>query len=316
VTNNSKPTWDELRDEAASWLARMDSGSATVKQFETWREADPRHAAAFVQVAHGLTTLDRLKPELKAILPKVKPSRRRELFLGGAAAIFAAAGFGVYTAARARTTVRTLVGELKSLDVPGGHLTINTDSVIRLKEEKSGTDIWLDRGEIAIDAKGGDRSCRLFAAGRVAEISQGALNARLRGKMLDVAVSSGRCLLKADDVGGTRAKATDTTVSANQAVLVSGEQNVVRPLTPPDAEFLAGWQNGEMVFQGQTLETAVGEYNRYLTRKIYIADPSLGAIRLGGRFTTQNPRLFLQSLRDGFGVKVNDSGNGSVVLTK
>jgi transmembrane sensor len=311
VTDNNKPSWDQLRDEASSWLARMDSGSTTLKEFEVWRGADPRHAAAFIQVANSLKTLDRLKPELKKVVPQVKRSRRRQFLFGGIAAVAAAGGVGLFTVARAKTTVRTAIGETKRLDVPGGHMLLNTDTEIQMRTHRRGADIWLNRGELALTVSDSQVTCVLHAAGRVAEIRQGTVNARLRGKMLDLAVSSGELRLKTD--GGS---VPAPSISANHAVLVSGAQEVVRPLSAPDAEFIAGWQSGEMVFQGQTLETAVAEYNRYLTRKIYIADPSLAAIRLGGRFTTHDPQLFLHSLQQSFGIRVNDSGTDTIVLTK
>lgn len=316
MTETNKPSWDELRDEASSWLARMDSGSATLQEFEAWRDADTRHAAAFIQVAHAYSTLDRLKPELKAILPKVKRSRRRQFLVVGIGAILAAGGVGVFTVARARTTFRTAVGEQKQVAIPGGHLQLNTDTEIQVQTLNKGSDVWLNKGELALVMTGADAVCRLHASGKVAEVRTGEVNARLRGKMLDLAVASGNCRLAGEGASPVSNQSAPSDIPASHAVLVSGSQEVVRAVSAPDAEFLAGWQNGEMVFQGQTLETAVAEYNRYLTRKIYIADPSIAAIRLGGRFTTHDPQPFLHSLQEGFGVRVNDNGTGTIVLTK
>ena len=48
---NPPPQGDALLEEAAHWLARLDAGTARPEEFEAWRAADLRHAAAFAQVA-------------------------------------------------------------------------------------------------------------------------------------------------------------------------------------------------------------------------------------------------------------------------
>jgi len=315
---DDKPSWDELRDEAALWLARLDSGSVSLQEFEVWRDADPRRAVAFVQLANALSTLDRLKPDLKANMLPIRMEPRRRLLWGGlAVAVVAAGGAGIWAAAEARATVATGVGERKAIAIPGGgSLALNTDSEIQWRSDKAKTEVWLKRGEVALDLAGASKPCLVYAAGRVADVRSARINARLQGKMLDVAVLSGAC-----SVGSTRGPASGALakadiIPANHAVLLVANQQVVRPLTEADREFLDGWQNGELVFQGQTLETAVAEYNRYLDRKIYIADPSLAGIRLGGRFTSRDPQVFLQGLHESFGIAVADSGTGPVVLTK
>lgn len=40
-----------LREEAIDWLVKLDCGTADEQAFQSWREADPRRAAAFAEVA-------------------------------------------------------------------------------------------------------------------------------------------------------------------------------------------------------------------------------------------------------------------------
>jgi transmembrane sensor len=46
-----RQTGDDLTRQAVDWLVALDHGHADEKAFETWRAADPRHAAIFAQVA-------------------------------------------------------------------------------------------------------------------------------------------------------------------------------------------------------------------------------------------------------------------------
>lgn len=58
-----------LSDEAIQWLIALDCGSADTEAFEAWRSADPRHAAAFAQVA--ATWRRTTDPRLPAMLDPI-----------------------------------------------------------------------------------------------------------------------------------------------------------------------------------------------------------------------------------------------------
>lgn len=313
-----KPSWDTLRDQAADWLAAMDTGEGSREDFEAWRNADPRHAAAFAQVAGALMTVDRVKPALRiSTAPVAKTFQRRLLFAGGGV-LLAASVAGAFAVAAAKTTLKTDVGERRTLHLPlGGTLEVNTASTVQYRTHDQITEIWLLKGELAFDLSHGGGLCRLHAADRVAEFSDAVVNARLRGNLLDLAVVSGSCALKPAAGGGSNsASSAPIVVPANHAVLSGPREAVVRPLNDMDTAFLTAWPRGELLFEGQTLETAIAEYNRYLPHKIVIADTSLAGIRLGGRFTTHDPKAFLQALHESFGIRATDDGEGDIALTK
>ena len=311
-----KPSWDALHAQAADWLAAMDTGEASRDEFEKWREADPRHAAAFAQVASSLMTMDRLKPDLKARVAPVRVTSRRVFVLAGAGAFVAAAAVGGFAVATAKSTLTTKVGERKTQRLPeGGILQLNTASKVQYRSHPGVTEIWLREGELSLDLSHGGGLCRLYAADRVAEFSGATVNARLRGNLLDLAVVTGSCKLMPAKNKAT-ARPAPTIVQANHAILSGATEAIVRPLNDLDTAFLTGWPKGELVFEGQTLDTAVAEYNRYLPNKIVVADASLSGIRLGGRFTTRDPAAFLQALHQSFGIRATDDGEGNVTLTK
>jgi transmembrane sensor len=314
-----EPSWDALHAEAADWLAAMDTGQANRDDFEKWREADPRHAAAFAQVAGSLTTLDRLKPGLKAHVAPVRVTSRRVFVLAGAGAFVAAAAIGGFAVATAKSTLATKVGERKTQRLPGGGiLQLNTASKVQYRSHAGVTELWLREGELSLDLTQGSGICRLYAADRMAEFSDATVNARLRGNLLDLAVVTGSCKLMPATAVAARADAqpVPTVVQASHAILSGATESIVRPLNDVDTAFLTGWPKGELVFEGQTLDTAVAEYNRYLPNRIVVADASLSGIRLGGRFTTRDPAAFLQALHQSFGIRATDDGEGNITLTK
>lgn len=314
LTTDSKPSWDQLRGEAADWLAGLDTGTADVGAFEAWRDADPRHAVAFAQAAHALKRLDRVKPSLRDRVPAVRVTSRRALLFSGGLVVTGVGALAAAVVATAKTTVRTAVGQRTLLRFePGGTMQVNTDSKVQWRRDDQIIDVWLKKGEVALDFTGQSGWCRVNAAGRTAKFSNSRINARLRGGLLDLAVVDGSCTLA--PYIGTDGNSGETVVSAKHAAVVNAGHSIVRALGDADTAYISGWTKGELVFQGQSLETAVGEYNRYLTRKIFIVDPELAALRLGGRYTSRDPKAFLQGLHDSFGIKIVQ-GESGIGLTK
>jgi len=73
------------------------------------------------------------------------------------------------------------------------------------------------------------------------------------------------------------------------------------------------WTHRTLVFESAPLADVAEEFNRYNTRKIVIADPRIGSIRIGGNFRSGNTEAFLWLLQTGFPVSV-DSSRDRVVL--
>lgn len=314
-----QPSRQQLMDEAADWLARLDSGAADPAAFEAWRDADPRRASAFVQVANAAQALDRAKPTLQRSLLRHKPNRRHFLFAAvSVGAGTAAAAIGALVWGGKRAGASTIVGQRRNVTLPNGAtLELNTDSKAEWQADKGRMQVWLKRGELALTVHTPAQACELWSGQSVADVGVGRINARLRGEMLDLTVLAGNCVVRqAERAHDTMSSTPPVVLQTNQAVLSARDSQVVRTLDAPDVQFLSAWPGGELAFEGQTLDTAVGEYNRYLSNKIIIADPSLASIKLGGRFSSADPSIFLDALSSSFGIKVSVDASGTMVLTK
>jgi len=312
-----------LMETASLWQARLDSGTADTAEFEAWREADPRHAAAFARLSGILHQIERAKkahPDKRRDAIAPSPSRRRFLATGGGAIAAGVAGaFLLPPLARAR--VRTGVGDRQRLNPTAGlNLDINTDSRVSWKTGEQ-RQVWLERGEMAINVPRGAPACRLSGGNGRLTLVSGTLNARLRGQALDLMVMDGDCVIIPERAAifegvGTAAAGQPLTVRAGHAIMATGSATRLRPVNDGDIEFTSGWRHGELILDGQTLGTAVDEYNRYLKHHIIIADPQLESLRLGGRFDTRNPDDFLSALNAGFSIHAVRDTNGSIILTK
>jgi transmembrane sensor len=304
----------DLTDTAAAWLAALDAGSADVAAFEAWRDADIRHAVAFAEVAGAWRDMDRLRVaqgELQRAAPADplpvetdRPTRRRLLRGAASFAAVAAVGGGVTYRAYARDMAVTAVGQHEAVvAAPGLALDLNTDSRVYWKDGTPAR-LWLDRGEVAIGLAA-DRHLELLTPGGRFRLEPGIVPARLRGAGCELAV-----------LAGGIADGAALRMGAGDVALVTAGRVSMPARDAGDLGRITAWRHDTLVLNGESLDYAVAELNRYLPDKIVIGDPALSRLRLGGTFATTDPAEFLHALRSAFGVRATAGGNGGVVLTR
>jgi transmembrane sensor len=77
----------------------------------------------------------------------------------------------------------------------------------------------------------------------------------------------------------------------------------VQPMSPAQQAQELGWQQGVLVFQGETLAQVLTEMGRYSNQRIELADPNLARLRIGGRFDAGRTDSLLKALHEGFGIQ-------------
>lgn len=317
MTSESSTSVDDIMETASQWFARMDSGEGDQAAFEAWRTADPRHAAAFARIYASMRQMERLRgladPEpVRVQVSAPSATRRRLLQLGGAAAgvtVASLAGMALFILTSGRVEAATRVGERKTVVFPnGGEIELNTDSRAAWKIKGDERTLWLKRGEVAVKVPVSGRGLELKAGPHAASLGPGEYIARLRDNSLDIISLAGTATVSQDGAPPLR-------VNAHQAAILIKGQERVRPVSTNDLDFLTGWRTDELVLNGQVLSEVVEEYNRYLDRKIIIANPEIGAIQLGGRFTNRDPARLLAGLEVSFGIHVTQQDN-TIILSR
>jgi len=306
-----------IRDEASLWLARLDSGSADVEAFERWRDADQAHAAAFAKVSRLWSKLGETKGSLEASKDIAPAPTSRRAFLRAAGVIGGACllGGGAFvTKTFAKSTAITRPGERRRVALSDGvSIDLNTDSKVSWRWSKGAPCIWLDRGEAVVTvAATATTPCILNAGDVTADLDAGEFNARLRGGSLSLLALRGTGALRRSETGSAPA----ARFAGGQSVVATASDAFVQKASTESLDEVSAWRRGEIVFQGAPLGAVVEDYNRYLTKKLVIADPELSKLRLGGRFTNSDPSDFLDTLNSSFGVRAVDAGDNTIMLTR
>ncbi|AYO78205.1 FecR family protein [Sphingobium yanoikuyae] len=310
-----------LSDQAVAWLVALDCGSADTEAFEDWRNADPRHAAAFAQAA--VTWRRTTDPRLPAVLDapiaidsapedakaaeKIAPAQpallSRRAVAGGVGSFLALGGVGLFAAWPRRAYAETAVGERRILRLhDGSQAMLNTDTRVAWRFDDDGRDFWIEHGEAILLVKEATKPFRLYSDAIDGRLSSGKFTLRIDP-------AGGRLLVLSGQAATISRGTSGRTVDAGSLLTVSKEGDQLERLSPDALSSATAWEHGEIVFQGMALDQAIAEFNRYLKIKLVVQDPALGAIRLGGTFRTADPQSFLVGLNEGFGIGHRQEGD-------
>jgi len=192
----------------------------------------------------------------------------------------------------------------------GSGIELNTDTGMRARITNSRRDVELTRGEALFRvAHDTTRPFYVTAGATVIRDVGTEFSVRIRDHdHVDVLVTQGRIAV------GARAAplgAGDPTLQPSAQEVSAGETASIGPGTIVIAHLPSGevtrklaWTAGRLWFQGETLDEAVEEFNRYNERHLTITDPSLRLLRVGGVFSATDPESFVAALRHSFGVRV------------
>jgi transmembrane sensor len=298
----------ELREQAIDWLVALDCGTADEQAFNAWRDADPRHAAAFAQVAATWrrTADPRLsvlldqpagtsvpaEPEIEAAPPSMVS---RRAVAAGAVAVLGVGGAGAFVAWPRRAYAATSIGQRRTIRLPdGSQAMLNTDTQVSWRFE-NGREFWIERGEAALLVREAEKPFRVYSDPIDARLSGGKFNIRLEP-------SGGRLLVLAGRAAAAYRGTLAETIRAGSSLTISDGAARIAGMSPDAISAATAWEQGRIVFNGMALDRAVAEFNRYLADKIVLQQGDLAATRLGGEFQIDNPDGFLLALRDGFGI--------------
>lgn len=313
---------DAIEQEASRWLAVRDAGATTPaddEALERWLAADIRHRVAWLRMEAAWRRTDRLKDlrpldrDVDADLLKTPLSATRRAWpFAAAAALLLAMGVGGFWMARQNDwqTYETRIGGFSRIVLEDGSVVdLNTNSAVRVRLGAV-RELRLTRGEgrfqVAHDAS---RPFVVEAADAAVRAVGTAFTVRLRdASRVEVLVSEGKVAIAAPHVPES------PPLAAGQAALVQADGMSVSEVAPQLLERRLAWTSGRLEFRGEPLADAIDEFNRYNQRQIRLADPALGALRVGGNFKATDPESFAAALASAFKLRIESAGTDAIVL--
>jgi transmembrane sensor len=298
---------DEISDAAQDWFLRLrdpDVTPADRVRFEAWREADPRHAAAWREVQALWLQADDLEPAfaprgrpLPAPSPVVRPRRMSRWRWGAAMAGLAAACLlafilgpsTVHLPARLLADHSTAIGGQRTVALPDGSMAhLNTDTAIDVSFSDQRRIVRLLHGEALFEVKKDEtRPFDVLALDGKATAVGTAFAVSIVEERATVTVTEGVVRVTSPDGSFDGA----STLRAGQQISYrrGGTPGAVRTL---DAEAVTAWRQGAIAIRNRPLAEALAEIGRYRPGRIVL----LGN---GARYAPVTARLSLADVDGG-----------------
>ena len=331
---------EQIDREAAQWLAQLDSqpeSEAIRTQFESWRSADARHAAAYLRLSIAWARMDRLRAlsagqsSIDSDALRAQSERGRDAASDKSrnalshewrrAAI--AAGFVLLTLgglvlvkSLSRETLTTQVGGFaRARLTDGSTVELNTGTRLKVQMDDECRRVELVAGEATFSVAHDPARPFIVNAGAATVRAVGTrFNVRRRVESVDVLVTQGKVRVAHARYSDAPEAANSALVSAGESALIAATHIERAPVTPALADRALAWHHGSLEFESSTLAEIVAEFNRYNERRIVIDDPDLAAMQIGGRFSATNPDGFVHVLAD-FGIRA-DITDSEIVLRR
>ncbi len=313
---------DAIEAEAARLLARLNSAPTSEDESEicAWVESDPRHAVAFARAETAWEAAERLKsaaadislPPLAEIVSEEQQRRlSRNIMIAAAVAV-------LFFLVAAIVTVRTFsgidryqtgIGEYRDIALDDGStLHLNSDSEAEVRFTSNGRKVRIVKGEASFDvAHDSKRPFDVEARSAMIRAVGTAFNVRMRPSIVELTVTQGTVTVHSG--GGAAQK-----VAAGSGAVIQPRNVALTRLAPRLIDQRTAWREQMVELDGETVEQAAGEFNRYRAAPILIGDTRVSSLRIGGCFRTSDSREFLSALQLSLPIRAVHGEDGSVML--
>ncbi len=323
------PDLEAVREQAACWTARIDRQLSPSEQaeFKQWLRG-PAERRAFQELGgvwEGMDVLSVLAEVFPQPAPRALPVRRvLPWALGGMAASVLVAATLLMLPRNATMqphidavagiprveAFATAIGENRSITLRDGSLlTLNTNSLVEVTISDQVRQLQLRRGEAHFEVAHDPSRPFTVRTDVHAVVAVGtAFNIRLKpAGAMDVLVTSGKVRVTGS---GEPSPAEPLVVAGELLELKADGTQRLRQLDAAAVESRLAWRRGVLIFEGETLASALDEVSRYMATRIELADPALGARRIAGYFPTSDLGALFGSLRNYYGIVVTETATG------
>lgn len=207
----------------------------------------------------------------------------------------------------------TAFGEQRSVVLDDGSLiTLNTNSVVNVQMDRNLRRVDVVRGEVLFDViKDSNRPFQVNGKTAAVEVLGTRFNFYQKTDQTIVTVTEGKVAVGAvQNPGGSRTSPMRTELSAGQQVSINRGNMTMQPVAA-DLQRATAWLQRRLVFNQDTLQTVVSEFNRYNRDRLIITSRELQKRRMTGVFNANDTEGFLALLTSIASVYVETAPDGA-----
>ncbi|MFC7292853.1 FecR family protein [Hirschia litorea] len=341
----------DIRNEAFSWIAQLETSELSTEDlaaFQEWISRSPKHYVEIreaAELSRQVNVLADLAGHLNSSQKKQSSfMRSKRVGVRGRGGAFVAVSicacaliwFSInqFNKPHEVYQIATVVGQVEEAALTdGSSVKLNTNSEIEVDFEGNERRVLLNKGEVFFDvAHNPDKPFSVYVEGRRITAVGTAFAVRRTNNELIVTVSEGKVLLGVGELySSTKAQGKTPSVSGlsiggpNDKLITAGQQlhisnvvstPVVEEITLKDMSRQLAWRAGILEFDKKPLIDVVAEMQRYTPKNIKLEDEQLGELTFGGVFRAGETEAFFEALEYSFNLKVVNSDDGSIVISR
>lgn len=311
----------DIEARAAEWLALRDSAEGKdlrEAEFEAWLAESMANRVAYLRLEAAWNRADRLAslraPAQPMLLrPEAPKTVRIPIYMRLAASLIVCALAGAYIAwldraPETQQSFATGIGGHETVALSdGSQIELNTSTSVRTGFADGKRNAWLDQGEAYFSVKHDAAHPFVVWAGKRSVMVLGTkFSVHRDGDRLTVMVEQGMVTVS-DGARHSALLAQGDTADVTSASFLRAHE------TAQEIADALSWRNGLLVFDHETLASAVAEFNRYNSEKLVVADAKAANLRIGGTFGNNNIAGFVRLLRSAFRLHEESRGNTVII---
>lgn len=328
-------------DEAARWAAHLRLGDLAPSErarLETWLSR-PGAARALAETTDTLRRVEALAdaPEMRRLRAAAlhrRPADDRTSWRIAAAIGVVAVLWGVQALAPRRGDAERsrggpaaaqavqrwsspVGGRVTARLADGSYAELNTDSAIEVAYGPARREVRLLRGEVLFKvAKNRLRPFAVTAGDRTVTAVGTAFEVRLDPSRMSVVLLEGKVAVEPARAGPLARLGLHPgrrMLKPGDRLVSSGTGDTVREV---DLAQATSWREGRLILRDEPLAEAVRELNRYNVRKVVVAEPDVGALRVSGVFDVAEPDAFVAGATTLYPLQAVSAGRDVVELRR
>lgn len=332
----------QIKQQARSWVRCLNRGltDSEKPQLIAWLNQNPHHHQAIYKASSVFDNINELN-ELNGIFTLEKNNRlssfsAKSLFfiivLLGMFAIFMGKSMSTFSALNHDKPIiayQTKIGEQNNyLLADGSKVTLNTHSRIIVNYNKGHRNIDLIYGEAKFDvAKDKTRPFTVTSGSKSFTALGTVFNIQKNNELdMELIVSEGQVLVSDHQDLNTLATLikNESQKHHSKMIITDGQKSIIEnkvqkatlKLSKAQTEQELSWQQGMLIFNGETLRQALSEVSRYTNVQFEIANDEVSNTKIAGYFKADDINGLLESLANNFNIKYKFNATNSIQLSK
>lgn len=343
-------TKEQIQDQACLWVSRMDRGISDLERqrLVSWCNQHATHYKTLLEVASYWDDASILS-ELSGLFPleSITKTKKQSNSLVLAASIILCAllgtntfikesflpffpSFNEYALSQKHTIVSPLGEQTSFIADDGSHIQLNTNSIVEVDFSSSYRKITLVKGEARFDVAKDKSRPFIVTSDEKSFTALGTIfNVQKHNQEMELLVTEGTVLvtkaneglqviqnaiLKANEQGIKQNLPGFVVTSGNKVSIKNNVAKKIQEVTLDQMNRELAWQQGMLIFDGESLSSAINEINRYSEIKLTIADPTIANIKVSGYFETNDTQSLLDSLKSNFNILASSLPNRNIQL--